>query len=65
MLESERPKGFVPGFGPFAHLMEQHGARPISHGLDSTLGDAVLKVSTDSAEIQFLFLELNVSLELG
>ena len=65
MFECERPKGPIPGFGPFAHLVEQHGTRPIGNGLDGSFGDTILKVSTDAAEVQFWIQELDISLEFG
>ena len=65
LFECERPKGLIPGFGPFAHLVKQHGTRPIGDGLDSSFGDTILKVSTDAAEVQFLIQELDISLEFG
>ena len=61
----EGPQGKIDLVGPMNDLMEKHGARPGGYGLNGALGYTVLEMSTHSAKIDMLIIEIEVLAEGG
>ena len=63
LIDSKWPEVFRERLGPVLGLMHHHSSCPRSNGLHSSFGHTVLKVCSNSAKVEDLFLQLNVFLE--
>ena len=54
MRESKRPEAMVGLIRPVQHLMEKHGASPLSNCLDGAFGNAILMMGSYSGKIDGL-----------